>query len=98
MQVTRVMVDANKFASAVADVIAPALHKSDCVRLPIVEIMPSGRIEIIDGYHRIAGMIAAGETTIDCLTCDDAGVLGDASNPERPEQQEIALEAIYAAQ
>ena len=97
MKVTKVTIAATMLANQVSDTAAPALSLADCHRLPIVEISPSGRVDIIDGYHRVAGMIAAGETTIDCLTCDDDGVLGDAANAEHLDLQAAALDAIYSA-
>lgn len=95
MTVTRLTIDASRFASAVSGVTAPALAQSDCRRAPIVELLAGGCVEIVDGYHRIAGMIAAGETAIDCLTCDDSDLIADAGNPERPARQAAALDRIY---
>lgn len=96
MKVTQIGIEISKLANQVADVSAPALAATDCHRLPIVEILPSGRVEIVDGFHRIAGMIAAGETIIPCLTCDNEDVLAAAANAEDPVAQLAALKMIYA--
>ena len=97
MIVTRMTVPAATLAAEVADTDSAPLAQRDCPALPIVAVSPSGKIEIIDGFHRIAGMIAAGETDIVCLTCDDLDVLGDAANAENPKKQAAALSAIYKA-
>lgn len=89
-------IEAAKFYSAVADVDSTLLAQSDCKAMPIVERLPSGRIEIVDGYHRIAGMILAGETAINCVVCDDEQLVCDAANNEQPEAQRAAIEAIYS--
>lgn len=97
MTVTRVTINAAKLLEIVADTMAPELSQAECEFRPIIEVLPSGRIEIVDGYHRIAGMIAAGETEIECLTCDDDDLIGDAANAEDTDAQSAALRAIYAA-
>lgn len=97
MIATKTKIDASKMANQVSGTQAIALCQFDCPMPPVVEIMPSGQVEIIDGFHRIAGMIAAGETQIDCITCDDDDVLAAAANAERPDEQDEALAAIYGA-
>lgn len=97
MKITKLMIDTAKLASQVAGVSAPALDPTDCRRLPIVEVLPSGRVDIIDGFHRISGMIAWGATTIDCIMCDDSDLLADAANPEDSIKQAAAIDAIYGA-
>jgi hypothetical protein len=57
----------------------------------------SGRVDIIDGYHRLAGMIAAGETVLPVVDCDDAELCGIAANAEDAEAQAEALATIYAS-
>jgi hypothetical protein len=57
----------------------------------------SGKVDIIDGYHRIAGMIAAGETVLPVVVCDDAKLCGIAANAEDTEAQAEALVKIYAS-
>lgn len=90
-------IEAAKFYSAVADVDSTLLAQSDCKAMPIVEILPSGRIEIVDGYHRIAGMLMAGETSISCVVCDDEQLVCDAANNEDKEAQSAAIAAIYGS-
>jgi len=97
MTVTRISIAASRVANQVADVIAPALAASDCKPLPIVAMLPSGRVDIVDGYHRIAGLIAGGAETIDCLVCDDEDLVAAAGNAEDTTAQQAALEVIYAA-
>lgn len=97
MKVTRITIEASKFVNQVADTQSAPLCQRDCKSLPIVEILPGGRVDIIDGFHRIAGMIAAGETMIACLTCDDSDILGDAADAENTTRQAAALAAIYSA-
>ena len=96
MTSTVIQIDAARLMSQVADVDAPSLDPADCRHMPIVEII-GHRVDIIDGYHRIAGMIRAGATVISCVTCDDADVLSDAANPEDSTTQAAAIAAIYAA-
>ena len=89
-----------------AELVAEAspLNPADGVALPIVEIVGT-RVDIIDGYHRLAGMIAwarqadlsLGSVAVRCATCDDASVLADAANADRPGSQQSAIDRIYAA-
>jgi len=98
MRATIINVDATSLVDQVADCCdVPTLSQADCPAMPVVEMRPSGRVEIVDGYHRIAGMIAAGETAITCVTCDDADLLGDIGNAEDPERQAQALNELYSA-
>ena len=71
----------------------PPLSKADCPHPPIVDAAG----DICDGMHRVAGMIAAGETAISCVTCDDIDLLGDAADAENPVRQAEALARIYEA-
>jgi hypothetical protein len=96
MKSTVIQINADSVRNQIADTSAPALDPADCQHLPIVD-MTGGRVEIIDGYHRIAGMLAYGATTISVVTCDDKDVLADAANAEQPEKQQAAVSAIYAA-
>lgn len=96
MKSTRLTIDAARFAAAVSDLIGSVQAISSVHSLPVVEIC-GDRIEIIDGYHRIAGLIAGGAETIECVTCDCEDTLGDAANAERPGVQREALRRIYAA-
>jgi hypothetical protein len=57
----------------------------------------SGKVDIIDGYHRLAGMIAAGETTLPVVVCDNPKLCGIAANAEDTEAQAEALATIYAS-
>ena len=96
MQVARLTISADRLRNIVADVIASPLAQCDCRRAPIVELC-GDRVEIVDGYHRIAGMIAAGETQIGCITCSNTDLVALAADPGRPERQRRALAAIYRA-
>ncbi len=71
----------------------PPLSQADCQHPPIVDA--DG--DICDGMHRVAGMIAAGETEIDCVTCDDSNLLGEIANAEHPAKQAAAIRTLYAA-
>jgi hypothetical protein len=97
MRVTAITISAAQLAFEVSDTESAPLNQCDCKQLPIVDVADSGRVEIVDGFHRIAGMILAGETAIACLICDDDNVIADAANGENAESQERALAAIYAA-
>jgi hypothetical protein len=97
MRVTRLTISSDRLRYMVADVTAPPLAQADCRRAPIVKVLDGGDVEIVDGYHRIAGMIAAGETAIDCITCDNTDLIALAADPGRPERQRRALAAIYRA-
>ena len=93
-------------ADAVADVVGESLDPSTLPveSLPIVERL-SRRIDIVDGYHRLAGMVAwanergldLADVTVRCLTSDDSDLLADAANAERPSRQSAAIAAIVAA-
>lgn len=96
MKSTVIQISAEAVRGQVADTSAPALDPADCKCLPIVEIIGS-RVDIIDGFHRIAGMLAFGATLVNAVTCDDADVLADAANAENPVKQHAAIDAIYAA-
>ncbi len=87
----------DRLRNTVADVEAPALDPSDCRKLPIIDVLPSGRVDIIDGYHRIAGMVRFGAESIECVTSDDADLLADAADCEDTERQAKAIAAIYAS-
>jgi hypothetical protein len=60
-------------------------------------ITDSGKVDIIDGYHRLAGMLAAGETVLPVVICDDPKLCGIAANAEDAESQAEALATIYAS-
>ena len=97
MNATRIRVDAKLLAGKVFDVESKPLAAADCKVLPIVFLDDEGKFDLIDGYHRVAGMIAAGETSIPCVLCDDAKLCGIAADAEDLEAQEEALATIYAA-
>ena len=90
-------ITAASVAGRVHDVESSPLRAIDCKVLPVVMIDDSGKVDIIDGYHRIAGMIAAGETTLPVVVCDDAKLCGIAANAEDAESQAEALATIYAS-
>jgi len=94
---TRTTITAASVAGRVHDVESVPLRASDCQVLPVVMIDDSGKVDIIDGYHRLAGMIAAGETTLPVVVCDDAKLCGIAANAEDAESQAEALATIYAS-
>jgi hypothetical protein len=71
----------------------PPLRQADCQHPPITDAAGG----ICDGMHRVAGMIAAGETAIACVTCDDLFLLGEIADAEHPEKQADAIRRIYAA-
>lgn len=79
-----------------------SLSPSNCDPLVIVERMPSGTVNIVDGFHRTAGMVkwARGRDReldaikVQVVVCDDAGLLRDAGEPGP--KQGGAIEAIYA--
>ena len=97
MNAVKIRVDAKLLAGKVLDVESRPLAAADCKVLPVVFLGENGKYDLIDGYHRVAGMIAAGETSIPCVLCDDARLCGIAADPESPEDQAEALAAIYAA-
>jgi hypothetical protein len=92
----RTTITAASVAGRVYDVESRPLRASDCKVLPVVTIDDSGKVDIIDGYHRLAGMIAAGETVLPVVDCDDAKLCGIAANAEDAESQAEALAMIYA--
>jgi len=92
----RTTITAASVAGRVHDVESKPLRASDCKVLPVVMIDESGKVDIIDGYHRLAGMIAAGETVLPVVNCDDAKLCGIAANAEDTEAQAEALATIYA--
>ena len=86
---------------AEASPLSPAGTATAC---PIVELI-GDRVDIIDGFHRVAGMVAwarrrglaLDSVTVHCVTCDDAALLADAADAEHPEAQRVAIARIYAA-
>jgi hypothetical protein len=94
---TQTTITAASVAGRVHDVESSPLLASDCKVLPVVMIDDSGRVDIIDGYHRLAGMIAAGETVLPVVVCGDAKLCGIAANAEDTEAQAEALATIYAS-
>ena len=96
MSARKIMISADSFRFAVADVVARPL-RSDCYAMPIVERVPSGLYEIVDGHKRIAGLIAGGADEIECVLCDDEDLIAVAGNAERPDAQREAIAAIYAS-
>ena len=94
---TRTTITAASVAGRVHDVESSPLRAIDCKVLPVVMITDSGKVDIIDGYHRLAGMIAAGETILPVAVCDDAKLCGIAANAEDAEAQAEALATIYAS-
>ena len=98
MATQRRMIDANLVRNAVVELLtrgyAP-LDPRDCHELPIVEVLPSGYVDIVDGYHRIAAMIMGGAEQIPCIVCDDEDLICDAGNAEDPSRQRAAVKKIY---
>ena len=94
---TKIQVDAKLLAGKVFDVESRPLAAADCKVLPVVFLDDEGKFDLIDGYHRVAGMIAAGETSIPCVLCDDAKLCGIAADAEDLESQAEALATIYSA-
>ena len=97
MNASKIKVDAKLLAGKVFGVESRPLAAADCKVLPVVFLDAEGRYDLIDGYHRVAGMIAAGEMSIPCVLCDDAELCGIAANAEDLESQAEALATIYAA-
>lgn len=95
----KITISAAQVRNAVSGVEAPALDPADCreLQIPVVYVMPDGRVDIVDGYHRIAGMLAYGAESIECVTTDDFDLLADAGNAEQPSVQRAAIEAIYSS-
>jgi len=59
-----------------------------------------GVAEIIDGYHRAAGLVAAegdDDLLVPVILCMDEDLAATAANAERPEEQESAIHAIQSA-
>lgn len=71
----------------------------------IVAVAPSGRLEIVDGFHRTAGMVRwcrGNDVTLDAceinvVVCGDEALIADAANPGWPRKQQAAIDAIYEA-
>ena len=97
MNAIKTTITASSVAGRVHDVESSPLRAIDCKIFPVVMITDSGKVDIVDGYHRIAGMIAAGETILPVVVCDDANVCGIAANAEDAEAQAEALATIYAS-
>ena len=93
----KTIITAASVMGRVHDVESSPLLASDCKDLPIVMIDDSGKVDIIDGYHRLAGMIAAGEIDLPVVVCDDAELCGIAANAEDSGSQAEALATIYAS-
>lgn len=91
----KITVETSKLALQVEGMCCAPLDACEIRHLPIVEVTPTGRVEIIDGFHRIAGLIAGGATEIECVTSDDADLLDAAAEPGAGQQ--AAIDAIYAA-
>jgi len=64
MKTTRLTIDASKLRNQVSDLLGyvQPLHASEIRFPPIVDVC-GDRVEICDGYHRIAGLIAGGAET-----------------------------------
>lgn len=82
---------------------SPDLDPSACDPLPVVAPAAKGTLDLIDGFHRVAGMVrwcrengVSPETCeINVVLCDDDELAIAAAEPG-PRQEE-ALEAIHAA-
>ena len=98
MKSTRLTIDASKLRNAVADLIGyvQPLHSSEIRNPPIVDIC-GDRVEICDGYHRIAGLIAGGAESIECVTCDVQRWLSYAADNGGQTMHRFAIGRIYAA-
>lgn len=98
MKTTRLTIDASKLRNAVFDLIGyvQPLDASDIRNPPIVEIS-GDRVEICDGYHRIAALIAGGAESIECVTCDVQRWLSYAADNSQQTMHRFAIGRIYAA-
>jgi len=98
MHATRLTIDASRLRNQVSDLLGYVhpLDASDVRHLPIVDIC-GDRVEICDGYHRIAGLIAGGAETIDCVTCDVPRWLSYAADNGQQTMHRFAIQRIYAA-
>lgn len=74
---------------------APALAEGDSYHPVLVEAMPSGRYDVLDGFHRVAGLRASGASLVRVIVVDDVDLAAAVSEPG-PEQ-DAAIEAIYDA-
>lgn len=82
---------------------SPAMSSAEYAGLPqiIVERI-DGRLSIVDGFHRAAGLarwasdesMSLREIEIEVAECDDADLLAAAGEPS--ERQQVAIDAIYA--
>lgn len=81
----------------------PALDPADDIQPVIVSALPSGGLEIVDGFHRTAGMVrwcrAEGVPLDACeiavVLCGDDKLVGQAGNTAFPRKQQAAIDAIY---
>lgn len=98
MKSTRLIIDAGKLRNAVSDLIGyvQPLDATDIRNPPIVDIC-GDRVEICDGYHRIAGLIAGGAESIECVTCDVPRWLSYAADNNQQTMHRFAIGRIYAA-
>ena len=98
MKSTRLTIDVSKLRNAVSDLIGyvQPLDATDIRNPPIVDIC-GDRVEICDGYHRIAGLIAGGAETIECVTCDVPQWLAHAADNNQQTMHRFAIGRIYAA-
>ena len=72
------------------------LDAADIRNPPIVDIC-GDRVEICDGYHRIAALIAGGAESIECVTCDVPRWLSYAADNNQQTMHRFAIGRIYAA-
>ena len=96
MNARKITIPVSQLRNAVSDLIGYVEPLDGVHYLPVVAVLGGGAIDIIDGYHRIAGLIRGGAEAIDCVTCDDIDLLAAAASDSRSEQQ-AATSAIYAA-
>jgi len=98
MKSTRLTIEASKFRNQVSDLLGyvQPLHASD-VRFPPIVDVSGDRVEICDGFHRIAGLIAGGAETIECVTCDVARWLSYAADNGQQTMHQFAIRRIHAS-
>ena len=98
MKTTRLTIDVGKLRNQVADLLGyvQPLHASD-IRFPPIVDVSGDRVEICDGYHRIAGLIAGGAEVIECVTCDVARWLSYAADNGQQTMHRFAVARIHAA-
>ena len=98
--VTRQTIDLSSLANTVADTEAPGCDATIC-RDVIVVRSARGSLDLIDGFHRVAGLFAGGQTVASVIVIDGdlddelAETVGRAADPsDRMDLHEAAIAAI----